>query len=194
MLKLNINFVAHAPIKDKPQNLNFGSIHKFAEIWSLAWSPSNQMIATTSEDQTTCIWDVHTGNKLHTLIGHTSAVTSIDWKQTCMSEILVTCADDRTVRIWSTDTWEVIYTFETIESTNEWHTATYTALSATHICCVTQNGYILVWDLLSKRKIFGEKMHTGSIEGLAWHEPSGLLATCASDCTVNVYKLKSEAK
>jgi len=184
-------FVAHAPNKDKPQDMKFGSMHKFAEIWSLTWSPSNQMVATTSEDQTTCIWDIHTGQKLHTLNGHTSAVTCVDWKQTSVGEILSTCADDRTVRVWNTQTWEILNIFETIEGTNEWHTATYLALSNTHICCVTQNGFILVWDLLSKKKVFGEKMHTGSIEGLAWHEQSGLIATCASDCTVNVYKLKS---
>lgn len=55
--------------------------------------------------------------------------------------------------------------------------------------CSTQTGYIFVWDLDKKEKIFGEKMHAGSVEGLQWNHKSSSLVSCGSDCTVNVYRL-----
>jgi WD40 repeat protein len=59
-----------------------------------------------------------------------------------------------------------------------------------HLVVATQNGYIVVWDLETGTKVFGNKMHVGSIEGLAICHSTGLIASCSSDCSVNVYKLK----
>lgn len=46
--------MAHLPSAER--NSDFGSLHKFAEIWSLSWSPDNKFVATASEDQKTRIW------------------------------------------------------------------------------------------------------------------------------------------
>ena len=63
----------------------FGSLGKFAEIWSVTWNPLNyREFATCSEDQTCCIWkreDKNT-NIIEKLTGHTKAVTCIDWQVT----------------------------------------------------------------------------------------------------------------
>jgi WD40 repeat protein len=162
-------------------------MHKFAEIWSLAWSPDNSYIATASEDQTTMIWNLY-GEHVATLTGHTTAVTSVDWQITQLGEILATCADDKTVRIYDGKTWELLHIFES-HDVEEWHTITYLALETggKRLACATQNGFLIVWDLESKKRVFGHKMHAGSIEGLRWNHKAGLITTCSSDCTVNTY-------
>jgi len=179
--------LAHEPAKE--QNLDFGSLHKFAEIWSLCWSPDNAYIATASEDQKTRIWNASSGDIVQELVGHTSAVTCVDWQSTKIGNLLATCGDDRTVMIWDANTFALYHVFETKEI-EDWHTATYLALergnSGTRIACVTQNGWLLVWDLVTKNKLIGRRLHLGSIEGLRWHHPSGLMVTCSSDCAVNV--------
>jgi WD40 repeat protein len=76
------------------------------------------MIATSSEDQKTHIWNLW-GEKLATLEGHTTAVTSVDWAVTSIGEIIATCADDQTVRIYQVGTWELLHVFETKE-VEEW--------------------------------------------------------------------------
>lgn len=68
---------AHKPVKEYFDE-RFGSLSKYAEIWSICFSPENQYIATCSEDQTAKIWDFH-GNLIQTFVGHSTAVTSIDW-------------------------------------------------------------------------------------------------------------------
>jgi len=176
---------AHKPSKE--QNMDFGSMIKFAEIWSLAWSPDSKFIATASEDQTTIIWNLY-GEQVAVLRGHTTAVTSVSWQNTIIGEIVATCADDKTVRIWKAHTWELIHTFTT-EGVEGWHTVTYLALEkgGNRIVAATQNGYVIVWAIDTKEKLAGGKMHTGSVEGLALSQ--NLVATCSSDLTVNVYDL-----
>lgn len=71
--------------------MQFGTMHKFVEIWSTAWSPDNKLIATSAEDQTTNIWNLD-GNLIATLTGHTTAVTSVDWKLT--KEVRICCHFD----------------------------------------------------------------------------------------------------
>jgi WD40 repeat protein len=119
--------------------------------------------------------------------------------------------------VWNASTWELYHVFDTKEQ-DEWHTMTYLALENLNqerenenesesenenekekekqekrrgdgIACATQNGCVFVWSLQEKQKLFGGKMHAASIEGLVWSPQSGYIATCASDCTANVYAL-----
>jgi WD40 repeat protein len=194
LLRIHWAIKAHKPNLG-PQDLNFGSLHKFAEIWSLCWSPDNKYLATASEDQRARIWDASCGDFVRELTGHTSAVTCVDWQTTKLGNILATCGDDRKIYLWNTDTWDIFHVFETSEI-DDWHTATYLAIErggkGTRIACVTQNGWLFMWDIETKQKIFKRRLHLGSIEGLKWHPVSGLLATCASDCVVNIIDTKGD--
>ena len=52
-LKQEFHIVAHKPKK------------RDMEIWSVCWNPNDAMVATSSEDQTTCILDLKTGMIMH---------------------------------------------------------------------------------------------------------------------------------
>jgi WD40 repeat protein len=103
VMRMKLAIVAHKPIKENTDS-RFGSIAKYSEVWSLAWSPCNQFIATCSEDQTTCIWNMY-GEKMHMLTGHTTAVTSVEWRFVQgIGEVMVTCADDCRAMVWKLNT------------------------------------------------------------------------------------------
>jgi len=160
------NFQAHEAIPDLKDS-NFGSLILYAEVWSICWGPHDRplFIATTSEDQTVRVWDVHNFfsmsegvvackdkvSRVTTLTGHKAAVTSVDWQHTAMGELLVSCADDRTVRVWRVDGWRLLYVFDTLchVPLTEWHTLTYIALPVhgRHVACGAQNGFLFVWPL-----------------------------------------------
>lgn len=59
--------------------------------------PGNKTFASTSNDATIKIWDIETGVVLHTLYGHNSFIYDI---ASLSNGDLVTCGEDRTVRIW----------------------------------------------------------------------------------------------
>lgn len=67
------SFRAHLPGKSSEQ---FGSLHKYCEIWSLCWSPEDQYLATAAEDQTCRIWDCKNWQCVLILKRHESAVFS----------------------------------------------------------------------------------------------------------------------
>ena len=99
-------FIAHPPVQsdDAEYKEQFGSIHRAADIWSSHWSPDGRYLATASEDQSVRIWDIENGCKRNEiLIGHTAAVTAVDWTVLCNPkiEVLASCSDDNAVMIWN---------------------------------------------------------------------------------------------
>ncbi|CAF0877922.1 unnamed protein product [Adineta ricciae] len=164
-----------------------------AEIWSVDWSPNEQLCATASEDQTTCIWQVDQERKLiATLTGHTTAVTAVQWKH----ERIYTCADDRTVRVYNShaNTYNCLYVLHTPTSLFGWFTLTYLQVDEEQklIICTTQNGYLVVWrDEENARAIFCQKIHFGSLEALKYDKATRRLVTIGSDCTVTSLRLNS---
>jgi len=83
------------------------SISKFREqakftghqdkVWSVAFSPSGQQIATASWDKTAKVWDLQ-GNELAVLKGHGVRLWSVAFSPN--GQMLATASDDNTARIW----------------------------------------------------------------------------------------------
>jgi WD40 repeat protein len=65
---------------------------------AVAYSPTEDILASASEDKTIRIWDPHTGQELLTLTGHTSEVESIAFSAD--GHYLISGSRDLTVRVW----------------------------------------------------------------------------------------------
>jgi len=160
------------------------------EIWSLAWKPDDSLIVTTSEDYTSAVADPMNGKITNILKGHTTAVTSADWKILSNGSkcVLITCADDKTCRIYDGETFQLLKVVNTYDIYG-WHTLTYMCINSEKdlLICSTQNGYVVMWDLSSYKKVYEEKLHDGSIEGLVLDMKQEHLYTVGSDCAVNAF-------
>ena len=71
-------------------------------VWSVAFSPDGQMLASGSFDQTVRLWDIGTEQLLHTLTGHTNDVNSVAFSPN--GETLVSGSWDGTIRLWNPNT------------------------------------------------------------------------------------------
>jgi dynein assembly factor with WDR repeat domains 1 len=56
------------------------------------------MIATGSMDNTARLWDVETGECLHTLLGHTAEIVSLDFDT--QGQRIITGSFDNSVKVW----------------------------------------------------------------------------------------------
>eukprot|EP00794_Sanderia_malayensis_P000281 gene281-906_t len=175
----------------KPAIVSNGISHPM-EVWSVSWNSSDTLIATASEDQTSVIISSGDGAKVATLTGHTTAVTSIDWKNTAIGCIIVTCADDRTIRINNGNDYTLIRVIQTRDMIYGWYTLTYLCINTFRnwILCSSQNGFIIIWDLVTSDFLVCERLHCGSIEGLALNSSMTSFATIGSDCVANIFKLE----
>ena len=79
-------------------------------ITSVNFSPDGKTIVSTSVDHTVGVWDVLTGEKLHTLEGHTSCVYSASYSPN--GKYIVSSSADTTVRVWSAENGLLLQTFK----------------------------------------------------------------------------------
>ncbi|KAJ3391916.1 HIR complex subunit [Chytriomyces hyalinus] len=76
-----------------------------SDVADLAWSPSNEYLASCGLDSLVFIWDGKTFDKLKKLEAHQGFVKGITWDP--VGKYLATQSDDKTVKIWRTSDWVV---------------------------------------------------------------------------------------
>jgi hypothetical protein len=76
----------------------------------VAFSPDGSRIASASRDQTVKVWDVGTGQQVHTLTGHSGVVWKVAFSPD--GSRIASCGDDRKVRVWDAATGEEVLTLK----------------------------------------------------------------------------------
>lgn len=156
IMRLMFCFLAHERADEEAErDMRFGSLHRYAEVWSTCFAPQNDAnvvqnsvestqigakmgemrLLTGSEDQTARIFRIETaaGDALleRTLYGHTAAVTSVQWKHTAArGHLIVTASDDCSVRVYDGQSYDVVSVLSTAAAGLGWHTITYCVLDA----------------------------------------------------------------
>ncbi|KAK4049800.1 Chromatin assembly factor 1 subunit [Microbotryomycetes sp. JL201] len=70
-----------------------------AEIYDLTFSPDGQRVLTGSVDHTANIWDVATGQLIHTIAEHTNYVQGVAWDP--FNQFIATQSSDRSMHVYS---------------------------------------------------------------------------------------------
>ena len=72
----------------------------------MAWSPDGKRLATGSQDETTKVWLVASGQEVLTLQGHSRIVESVDWRLD--GRRLATASADKTVQVYAMDVHDLM--------------------------------------------------------------------------------------
>src|SRR6059058_438720 len=68
-------------------------------VYSVAFSPNGEVLATGSFDNTIKLWDFKTGKEKFTLKGHTNAIYCVAFSPN--GELLASASQDKTIRLWN---------------------------------------------------------------------------------------------
>ena len=85
-----------SPLPGACLNTLWGHAHR---VWTIAFSPEGQLLASGSDDETIRLWNAHDGTCMTILQGHTGGVMSVSFSPN--GQILVSASADSSIRLWS---------------------------------------------------------------------------------------------
>ena len=77
-------------------------------IYSLAFSPTGEILAGGSRDTTVRLWDVNTGELQRTFVGHTDRIRLVAYSNDGETLTSVSDRNDNTIRIWDVGTGKLL--------------------------------------------------------------------------------------
>lgn len=79
-------------------------------LWSVAFDPTGQTLATAGDEQTVKLWEVASGTRLRTLEGHANQVLSIAFDS--VGQTLASGSSDNSVKVWDVGSGRLLRTLE----------------------------------------------------------------------------------
>jgi WD40 repeat protein len=97
-----------APVQNSGSSIVRSLVGHSGAVWTIAMSPSEDLLASGSFDRTIKIWNPKTGTLLRTLSGHADAVRSIAISRD--GSLLASGSSDTTIKIWNLQTGQLLRT------------------------------------------------------------------------------------
>ena len=113
-------------------------------INDVAWSPTAEYLATTSDDKNLRIWDAETGDALVEFRGHTNFVFSCAFNP--QSNLLVSGSFDETVKLWDVRSGDCV---STLPAHSDPVTGVDFNRDGTCIVSGSHDGLIRIWDTMT---------------------------------------------
>ena len=145
-------------------------------VYSVAFSPDGQTLASGSADGTIILWDTTTGQYKQTLTGHKRAVYSVAFSSD--GETLASGSWDKTIILWNTTTWKYIHTLTGHEK------VVYSVAFSPDgkiLASGSADKAIILWDTTTGKRIETFTRHRKAIYGVAFSPDGQTLVSGSAD-------------
>jgi WD40 repeat protein len=156
----------------------------FGFIYSIAFSPDGQLLATGGDNNLICLWQIADGQPRQFLRGHTSRVWSLAWSPD--SQMLASGSEDQWgVRLWDVKTGNCLVILQGDRShptkSVTWHPDGQILAS-----CGDSN-QIWVWDVHRRGLLRTLQGHSDWTVSVAWSPDGKILASGSQDQTIRLW-------
>ena len=150
-------------------------------VWSVAWSPVRERIASASADATAQVWDAANGD--HPVIHHQSdTVYAVAWSHD--GSRVASSGYDKTVQVWDPTFGD---SFLTYSGHSSWVWSVAWSPDAKSIASAGGDKTVQVWNAASGQHLNTYRGHTDNVYSVAWSPDGRHLASASSDGTVQVW-------
>ncbi len=157
-----------------------------ADVWSLTFAGDGKRFLTATHDWKVALWDAARETApLHVFSGHENAVQALAYAPA--SSIVASGGADRTVKLWSLTTLDLIRTYR---GARDFISSLALSPDGKLIAAASLDGTIRVWSTSSRsqrRRFLG---HQGAVNQIAFAPDSSCLVSAGSDGTVRVWDMK----
>jgi WD40 repeat protein len=156
-----------------------------SRVWTIAFSPDGQMLASGSEDQTIRLWNARDGTCLTVLQGHTGGVTSVNFSPN--GQILASASDNSSIRLWSVARGT---TLKTLSGHTRWVWAVAFSPDGQTLASGSDDRTIRLWDVqtgICRKTLQG---HTSWVTSLSFSPNGQTLASGSEDASVRLWSVQ----
>ena len=151
-------------------------------VWSVAFSPNGQTLASGSQDRTVRLWDPNTGKLKRTLEGHRDAVNSVAFSPD--GQTVASGSWDGTARLWNPENGR-------LRRTLEGHTdgISFIAFSpdGQTVASGSWDGTVRLWNPENGRLRRTLEGHTHVVDSVAFSPDGRILASGSRDQTIRLW-------
>ena len=151
-------------------------------VWSVAFSPDGQTLASGSQDSTIRLWDTHTGKLKMTLIGETGGIYSVAFSPD--GQTLASGSQDSTIRLWDTHTGKLKMTL--IEHAG-WVASVAFSPDGTTLASGHAYQTLLLWNTTTGQSEKTLRGHTEVVEFVVFSPDGEMLASGGRDQTIRLW-------
>ena len=159
-----------------------GHVHR---VWTIAFSPDGQLLASGSDDETIRLWNTHDGTCLTVLQGHTGGVTSVRFSPD--GQMLASAGEDASIRLWSVAHGT---TLKTLQGHTRWvRTVTFSPDGQT-LVSGSEDRTIRLWEIETGTCFKTLQGHTGWVTSLSFSPNGQTLASSSEDASVRLWHMQ----
>jgi WD40 repeat protein len=180
---------AQTSTQPQQQTYNWKCIHTLTGhknlIYSVAFSPNGEVLASGSDDKTIKLWRVEDGQEIVTLAGHTNSVYTVAFSPDGL--MLASSSHDKTVKLWRMKDGQEIRTL--VGHSNSVYGAAFSP-DGTLIASSSWDRTIKIWRVKDGQEICTLAGHINLVYFVAFSPDGETLASSSWDRTIKIWRVK----
>jgi WD40 repeat protein len=159
-----------------------------ALVYTLAFHPDGQVLATAGFDGAAKLWDFPAGKELRTLAGHAGPVYGVAFAPD--GRTLATCSEDTSIRLWTADDGKPGKVLQPA------HAGIVDAVAFSPdgrvLASCGGDKAVKLWDVAAAKELKALGSYGGTAYGLSFAPDGKLLATAGADGLVKVWDVPGQ--